>query len=141
MGSYQFFESHYQDMASVQKPSTCTGVTLPLWRSRGGAYFTPSPNYYSTYGQDPPVWDPISAAIGHKAPMQAFPYDQFMVDKGLFAQAICLQEVDLGHSMWHMYTTQHLRALTVYVSTVSDAYNVLMRYTLQSDGKLKVGSI
>merc|ERR1712232_325255 len=83
--------------------------------------------------------DPYSAEIGHKAPMQAYPTQHFMVEKGLFPYAICLQEVDMGHSMWHMYSAQHLRALTVTSSTVSDAYNVLMRYTFQSDGKVKVG--
>mmetsp|Transcript_71640 Transcript_71640/g.113507 ORF Transcript_71640/g.113507 Transcript_71640/m.113507 type:complete len:398 (-) Transcript_71640:111-1304(-) len=127
-------------MGSVHKPSTCSGTTLPLWRSKSGAYFEPSANYFSTYGEVPLVTDPFSAQLGHQAPMQAFPYQHFMVEKGLFTQAICLQEAGLGHSMWHMYSAQHLRGLMVTTSTVSDAYNVLMRYTFQSDGKLKVGS-
>lgn len=138
--SYQFFESHYGDMGSVHKPSTCSGATLPMWRSKGGAYFEPSAVYYSTYGQEPPVWDPFSAELGHKAPMQAYPTQHFMVEKGLFAHAVCVQEADLGHSMWHMYSAQHLRGLSVVQSTVSDAYNVLQKFTFQSDGKIKVGS-
>merc|ERR1719198_854490 len=84
--------------------------------------------------------DPYGAEIGHEAPMQAFPTQHFMVERGLYSQAICIQEIDMGHAMWHTYSAQHLRGLVVTQSTVSDAYNVLMRYTFQSDGKVKVGS-
>ena len=60
------------------------------------------------------------------------------VDNGLIPQAVCLAEVSLGHTMMHMYTAQHLRALTIAMTTMSDAYNVVVNFKLRSDGKFSV---
>lgn len=138
--SFLFKESHFGDATGLHKPSICSGATLPVFRSKHGAYLGKAANatqYYSTYGLGIP--DPYSEMLGHHAPMQAFPNQK--VDNGLIPQAFCIQELDLGHNMWHMYTSQHLRALQVSQSTISDAYNVVVNFKLKSDGKFSVGEI
>merc|ERR1712226_808200 len=90
--SYMFYESHFQDMGSVHNPGTCNGATLPIWRSKSGAFFKPSENFFSTYGMNPPLMDPFSKELGHEAQMQAFPEQHFMVEKGLYSQGVCIQE-------------------------------------------------
>eukprot|EP00927_Polykrikos_kofoidii_P055943 TRINITY_DN50125_c0_g1_i1.p1 TRINITY_DN50125_c0_g1~~TRINITY_DN50125_c0_g1_i1.p1 ORF type:complete len:1234 (+),score=177.22 TRINITY_DN50125_c0_g1_i1:63-3764(+) len=140
--SYLFKESHYEHATGLLGGTTCGGKTLPVFRSKHGAYIGDAfnrPVFYSTYGLD--VADPYAKELGFDAPMQAFPLDRSMVDNGLIPQAFCIQEIDLGHNMWHMYTAQHLRGLQISQSTISDAYNVIVNFKLNSDGKFSVGEI
>ena len=41
--------------------------------------------------------------------------------------------------MLHMYAGQHLRMLSVSMTTYSDAYDVILTFKLRSDGKFSVG--
>jgi len=139
--SWNFYESHYRDGTSFSKEATCSGTSLPLFRSKSGAYISSAAErlvFYGTYGLG--IMDPYSAYLGVEAELNAFPNTRQFVDNGIIAYAICLEEMDLGHSMWHLITSQHLRALAISMSTISNAYNVVVRYTLLSDGKMKVGA-
>jgi hypothetical protein len=101
--------------------------------------FLQKPIFYSTYGVDG-VTDPYASEfLGiNDLPFQAFALDGRFVDQGVIADMICLAESDDGHSMWHLYTAQRPRKLTVSQATVSDAYNVVINFEMFSNGKMKV---
>jgi len=142
-----FLEDHFIAGTSVAAPGTCKGLALPVFRSANLAYSSPVRDYEIFYSTLFPTYmDDGSGAIqpldpfGFDMPVNAFPVDRELQKNGIIAQAICLQEEELTHgSMWHMYTAQDLRGLSVSMSTISEAYNMVVRYNFKSDGKMKVG--
>ena len=57
---------------------------------------------------------------------------------GIIQDAICLEESDTGHAVWHLYAAQRHRTLKVKQTTISDAYNVVLQYEFLSDAKIRV---
>mmetsp|Transcript_7274 Transcript_7274/g.15943 ORF Transcript_7274/g.15943 Transcript_7274/m.15943 type:complete len:780 (-) Transcript_7274:437-2776(-) len=135
-----FFEEN--NFAYVFPLSACAGTTLPLFYSREGPHkegadvvIEPSTLLPPALSESQPV-DPF----GFGWPMQAFPIDKGHTGKGILASAVCLEEGFSQHeALWHMYSAQHLRSLTVKVGAISEAYNMVNYFTFRSDAKLKVG--
>jgi hypothetical protein len=51
-----------------------------------------------------------------------FALDGHYVSQGIISNMICVSEADAGHAMWHLYSAQRLRQLSVMQATTSEAY-------------------
>jgi len=141
--SATFLESHFSSAVGLVPGQSCRGphVTLPIFRATSMSDVTPyleRPVFYSTYGV-PGVTDPYAAKLGYKdVPFQMFALNGKYVSQGIIANSICIAEADAGHAMWHLYTAQRLRMLSVSAATVSESYNVVVNYEFFSNGKMKI---
>jgi len=97
------------------------------------------PVFYSTYGVDG-VTDPFaSGVLGlDNLPFQALALDGSSVNQGIIPDMFCISESDADHALWHLYTAQRQRKLTILQPTISDAYNILLTYEFFSNGKMTI---
>lgn len=144
--SANFLESHFYAALGLVPGSNCRGphATFPIFRAKGMKAVAPEnksrPIFYSTYGLDKFVEDEWSRDIAqlHKLPLQALALDGQTVSQGIIPHLFCLSESVADHSMWHLYTAQRERKLTIVQPTISDAYNIALTYEFFSTGKMNV---
>lgn len=147
LGGYHaalFLESHFGEHVGLVPGQNCRGsyLTLPIFRVRGITNASPyvdRPIWYSQYAVPGAYPDPFAKAfLGIDLPFNEFPLDRRIVQNGIVSHGVCIEEVDAGNVLWHLYSAQRLRTLRVFGATISDVYNVVNSFEFMNDGKIKV---
>eukprot|EP00732_Lithocolla_globosa_P001068 Lithocolla_globosa_v1_NODE_475_length_3955_cov_7.586410.p1 type:complete len:766 gc:universal NODE_475_length_3955_cov_7.586410:2511-214(-) len=145
--SAAFLESHFQDHAGLVPGVNCRGgssLTLPVFRSKNLSFLDDTLAhtllYYSTYGLG--VNDPVAQALlGVDLPYNSWPTSSIPNNGNLIPHSICLEEIDLGQNLWHIYSVQRLRSLSIFSATISNAYNVVNKFEFFSNGRMKISEV
>uniref|UniRef100_A0A7S4SWI7 Amine oxidase n=1 Tax=Alexandrium monilatum TaxID=311494 RepID=A0A7S4SWI7_9DINO len=138
--AFTFLESHYGAATAHVKGASCKGATLPAFKHKGGGgpflrnKFGVQTTSYATLGVRDFV-DPF-----FHLPMEAFPvFETGMAEDALIQDAFCIEEHIPGVNNWHMYAMQTERCLTVSQTTISDAYNVIVKGEFCNTGHIFIG--
>lgn len=137
---FMFLESHATSATAHLKGTSCKGATLPIFKHLGGG----GPHLANKYGLKrtsyaslgvPGSVDPVFGL-----PLEAFPsFDTGMSNDALIEEGVCIEEKAMGVNNWHMYAIQTERCLTIGQTTISDAYNVVVKGEFCNTGHMFFG--
>eukprot|EP00928_Gymnodinium_smaydae_P061321 TRINITY_DN45423_c0_g1_i1.p1 TRINITY_DN45423_c0_g1~~TRINITY_DN45423_c0_g1_i1.p1 ORF type:complete len:1144 (-),score=245.48 TRINITY_DN45423_c0_g1_i1:235-3666(-) len=135
-----FLESQATAATTHVKGASCKGKLLPLFKHRGGGgphlmnKFGLTSASYATLGV-PGFVDPI---VG--LPMEGFPaFESGSTNDVVIEEAICIEDHVMGLANWHTYQMQHERCMTVSMTAISEAYNMVVKGDFCNTGHAFVG--